>query len=169
MKLYQFIVTLLLVFTSGLFISCEEDLTEKIELPDNPTVSPLSGSTWVYYSPLEKVRYYIRFTIPQRPYYSITQCYFCKSSKSISEYKNDYIFSNMQHDTYNNWERDANTISFGSPLSLYYHYGTNGSAIMEYILNKAVFNEEENSMDLYGREKSSDDERLLMTMSRVRQ
>lgn len=153
-----------LVLTSELFISCEEDLTEKIDLPDNPTVSPLFGSTWR--SSFEGVTYYIRFTKAER-YNPITPCYFCKSSEYIFEDRDDYTFRIMQHDTYNNWERDDNTISFGSPLSLDYHYGTNGSAIMEYILNKAVFNEEENSMDLYGREKSSDDEKLLMTLSRV--
>lgn len=167
MKLYQFIVMLSLVFTSGLFISCEDDLTEKIYLPNNPTVSPLYGSTWR--SSFEGVTYYIRFTKAERYH----NCYFCKTSKlTILDYYSiisDYNFEQMQHDCYPYWERDANTISFGSPLSLDYHYGTNGSAIMEYILNKAVFNEEENSMDLYGREKSSDDEKLLMTMSRVRQ
>ncbi len=163
MKLYQFVVMLSLVFTSGLLISCEEDLTEKIDLPDNPTVSPLFGSTWR--GSFEGDTYYIRFTKAERYH----NCYFCKKSKQDYYYtENDYYYEQMQHDSYPYWERDANTISFGSPLSLDYSYGTNGSAIMEYILNKAVFNEEENSMDLYGREKSSDDEKLLMTLSRIR-
>lgn len=164
MKLYQFAVMLSLVFTSGLFISCEEDDNlPKIEQLENPIVSPLSGSTWK--GSIEEKTYYIRFE--KSGHYNY-RCYFCKPSESISDYyyTEDYIFQSMLHDSYNNWERDANTISFGSRS---HDYGPDYGPKMEYILKRAVLNKEENSMDLYGREISSDDERLLMTMSRVRQ
>lgn len=163
MKIYQFIVMLLLVFTSGLFISCEEEnLPEIVEPLENPSVPPLSGSTWE--GSFEGETYYIHFT--NRKTYHPTICYFCKASEN--QYYNprsDDSFRQMKHDSYHHWERDANTINFGS-RSHDYDYGYNNS-YLEYILKKAIINEEENSMDLYGREKSSHDEKLLMTLSRV--